>query len=421
MSMMFGVGSLMLFVATGIAIDISGVTKQDRATQDLADMAVLAAAASGYQELTDLQTIAENTVNANTKPGESFATILSITPQNAIQVEVRADYEMVIMGWFGHENSLVTNTAEAPPRGDGKLNLAMVLDVTGSMQGSKLTALQTAANELVDTFDVARAASSGNVMMSVVPFAHYVKIPVSNLGQPWLEVEPTAVHNWEYDLNECNTDGADDPTCVPDLVPRSDTLSWNGCMGSRHAPYHITPDFGTSRLQGFAARGSCRSELLPLTTDFTAIRNNISGLTAEYETYIPSGLTWGWRTLSPNAPFTEADTADKNERKRALLLMTDGENTYSYGGTNPSFNGVYHWEEDQVAADAMTTQMCTDIKADGITIYTVAFEVTDASTQNMLRNCASDPGKYYDARSSIELETAFGSIGDELAEVRLSR
>ena len=37
---------------------------------------------------------------------------------------------------------------------------------------------------------------------------------------------------------------------------------------------------------------------------------------------------WGWRVLSPTAPFTEGRAYTANDNKKILVLMTDGENTY---------------------------------------------------------------------------------------------
>jgi len=426
-AMMFAISLMVIFMGAGVAYDSFGTTKQFQHTQHLADMAALAAATSGEQELVDIQQVAENSINANAGIPNDYTAIATITPENAIQVTVSKTYEMQFMGTFGHGNKSITALAEAPPRGDGKLNLALVLDTTGSMEGSKLTALQTAANELIDTFETpANASSSDNVMISVVPFARYVRIPMTYIAEPWLEVQPTSENTWNHDLNGCgdnDDDGEiDDPSCVPNNEERTATISWSGCMGSREAPWNTRAHYNPGKkLQGFAGGGSCHTEMLPLTSDMEAVKSTISSFEAEDKTYIPSGLMWGWRTLTPEAPLVEANTPDRNDRKSALLLMTDGNNTRSHGGTNDSFNGVFHWNSDQADADATTTEICTKIKEDDIIIYTVAFEVTDAATLTMLQGCATDSGKYFNAGDAIALEDAFGAIGQELAEVRLSK
>ena len=49
------------------------------------------------------------------------------------------------------------------------------------------------------------------------------------------------------------------------------------------------------------------------------------------------------------------------------------------------------------------------------------FDVTDASIETLLRNCASDPAKSYVANDAGELLTAFADIGASLTELRLTR
>ncbi len=45
-------------------------------------------------------------------------------------------------------------------------------------------------------------------------------------------------------------------------------------------------------------------------------------------TSIGEGAAWGWRTLSPGAPFTEGRPYGAEENQKVLVLMTDGQNTY---------------------------------------------------------------------------------------------
>jgi hypothetical protein len=370
--------------------------------------------------------IARDTIDENNFIGDSLTTNLVITPDNTIRVVVTGQYKMSLMGMFGYNSTDVSVLAEAPPKGAAKLNLALVLDTTGSMSGSKITTLKSAADELVDSLTT---GDPGEVMISVVPFARYVKIPMSYEGSTWLEVEPLHEHCWDK-LDEdasvgCVVDPDDedgDLTCATEVYyEHCEDLSWYGCVGSRAEPWDTRDYYGGVQLQGFAGGGSCHSELLPMTTNVADVKATIAALETEEETFIPQGLMWGWRTLTPDEPLTEANVADYAERKHVLLLMSDGMNTRSYGGTNETFNGVFHWEDDTADADADTAAICSSIKDDDIIIYSVAFEVTDADTIDMLRNCATDPSKFFDADDDIELETAFSDIGEELAQVRLSR
>ncbi len=43
----------------------------------------------------------------------------------------------------------------------------------------------------------------------------------------------------------------------------------------------------------------CGTEILDLTSNTNKVKSHIQSLTPHGETYIPSGLIWGWRMLSP--------------------------------------------------------------------------------------------------------------------------
>jgi len=80
--------------------------------------------------------------------------------------------------------------------------------------------------------------------------------------------------------------------------------------------------------------------------------------------------------------------------KRFLIFMTDGENNHA-------------------PDDTATQNLCDQIKADGVEIYTVAFEAPERGEQ-LLRYCASDDDHYFDADNQDEFLSAFDEIGDRI-------
>ena len=95
--------------------------------------------------------------------------------------------------------------------------------------------------------------------------------------------------------------------------------------------------------------------------------------------------------------------------------MTDGENTKS-----PSSSGS-HYNTNVTQADQYTLEMCDEIKAQDIVLYTVAFEITDTNTLNMIEDCATDPDSFFNADDAAELSDAFETIGASLTELALTR
>jgi len=425
-AIIFSISLVALFGVAGLAVDFVSMSQQHKKFQIFADAAVLSAVLSGKQEIAALQEIAEKTVAANNASGKVLTVETQILEGNVLQVNVSAQHETFFMRFFSASNTKISAIAQAPPK-SGLLNLAMVLDVTRSMEGTKLATLKTAANNLVD--EITQNPNSP-AMISVVPFAQYVSLPLSYKTAYWIDVEPAGNHCYDR-LNEANSTNCrqvgsgENQTTQCDAYVYDNICTWNewtGCMGSRAAPWNSTAEYALQKLQGFTTGDYCSADttMQPLTSNIEDVKSRISSLQAGRETYIPSGLLWGWRTLTPEAPLIEADTSDKDKRSKALLLMTDGENVRSLQGTG-TFGGVFHWGTDTTGTNTLVSQLCENIKSDGISIYTVAFDVADEAIKTILRSCASSPDKFFDAGNPEALTAAFKKVGDSLAQVRLSK
>ncbi len=157
--------------------------------------------------------------------------------------------------------------------------------------------------------------------------------------------------------------------------------------------------------------------MTPLSTDEAALTNKIDDLDANGWTYIPAGLHPAWQLLTPTAPFTEGlsfeDLAESKGTK-AIVLMTDGENTRA--PDYPTHNSM-----SQVLANEITGELCINIKQQNITIYTVAFDVTDPDIKDVLKKCATTTSHYFDAANADDLKAAFASIANSLRNISLSK
>ncbi len=79
------------------------------------------------------------------------------------------------------------NTSSTAAWGNVRMRVAMALDNTGSMgQDGKMPALQTAAKSLIDQLS-ALAKNTGDVYISIVPFAKDVNAGSSNYSQSWID------------------------------------------------------------------------------------------------------------------------------------------------------------------------------------------------------------------------------------------
>lgn len=181
--------------------------------------------------------------------------------------------------------------------------------------------------------------------------------------------------------------------------------------------------------------------LVRLTTTKTTVKNKIAAMTANGNTNIPIGLAWGWLTLSPDAPFSDGASYTDANTKKFVVLLTDGDNTNDVQN-NPNKSTYsalgYMWQERlrnktdsgflnedssaserSEAMDARMVLACTNMKAKGITIYTVRIDVS-GSASTALRDCASSTDKYFDIDSS-GLSAAFQNIAGSIGQLRIAQ
>jgi len=184
--------------------------------------------------------------------------------------------------------------------------------------------------------------------------------------------------------------------------------------------------------------------MLPLSTDATTINATISAMAANYSTAGQVGIAWGWYTLSPNfgiftgtsvpAGYDKLITTDPLTKvKKVMILMTDGEYNSAYGNGvisgNPVVSGSYYTTNDLInkAPDngdvyTQSNAMCTAIKASGVEVYTIAFQLdaTYPLRVALLNNCATDAAHALVATDQSQLNTIFQSLAQNLSTLRLT-
>ena len=80
------------------------------------------------------------------------------------------------------------------------------------------------------------------------------------------------------------------------------------------------------------------------------------------------------------------------------------------GGSTTDYN--------RAAALASFYSLCDHAKDNGVTVYTIAFQVKNKSIQHEMRNCASTPSHFYNVET-LDIEAAFSSIASQISALRL--
>lgn len=449
--------ALTLFVmlgCAGLAVDYSRGTSSRASMQQDLDATMIYLATERLRQGDDLDlTSAANTYMDGLRRQRAISGEVSVVVTAIDEYTIKGTASGVVksrlMQMLG-VNALNVVVDSEVASGSSPMEIAMVVDTTTSMSGAKLDELKTAAKSLVEkTLSVAK--NPGDTKISLVPFALHVNVGLSRRNESWIDVAPDKTST-SQDLCPSRPNATMVPgTCVPmsgsythdgvtypttwtqcDFVEgaetfqcgASDKIEWRGCVGSRDYPLDtLDAQYSTTRVPG-PSDIWCPSELTPLTDDQSELDDAIDALWADGNTYIPTGLMWGWRTLSNTAPFSEgvANGTKVNGQpvRKILVLMTDGENSaspsYAYEAGNP-----HHWGSDIDKANALTAEACANIKADGVEIYTVAFDVSDETIKGILDTCASKPSNFYDADSSGELIKSFETIAENLAALRIMK
>ena len=114
-----------------------------------------------------------------------------------------------------------------------------------------------------------------------------------------------------------------------------------------------------------------------LTNDWTALSSKVDAMQPVGNTNQAIGLQMGWQSLTA-APFTVPAMDPNYQYNQVIILLTDGLNTEDRWYTNAS------------SIDARQQKTCDNIKAAGITIYTVQVNTGSDPTSTLLQSCASD-------------------------------
>ena len=387
-SIFFAIAAVPLLLTVGVAVDMSRASRTQTVLQGAVDAATLAAGNNPELSNNEMKAIIDQYLASN---GAKDAVLNMNKPQinldkkaGELTVSVSGTINTSLMKLVGIGDMKIGAVSQVN-LGIQALEVALVLDNTGSMAGQKIADLKSSAKLLVSILNDEKSQYS-LLRFGVVPFSQHVNVGLANRNAMWINVPP-------------DTPGA----------------TWGGCVGSRPAP--LDEDIKNNTHYTGVSNVTCPSPISPLTSDLTMVNQELDSMVAIGNTFIPGGLLWGWNVLTDDGPYNQAlNKHDREDRrgKRALVLMTDGANTAS--PNNPANTG-----SDVAYSNGLTTRLCEAIKAEDIEVYTIAFQVPDVTIKDILEKCATSPEKAYDAANGKVLEAAFRSIAAELSALRLTR
>ena len=408
---LLGIALIPLMAAVGAAVDYSQANAARANLQNALDStALMLSKNAALQTNGALQTEATNTFNAlftatNAK-NPTVTASYSTTNGSQLVLTGSATVNTSFMSIIGVDSINITASSTST-WGNTRLRVALVLDNTGSMASSnKMTALKTASQNLLTQLQSA-AVTADDVYVSIVPFNKDVNVDASNVNSPWLRWDL-----WEAVNGKCsNTTYKTQSTCVAatKIWTPNNHSTWNGCVTDRDQNFDTTNDAPVAggTLYPTEQYSSCPVSLMGLTNNWTTLSSKITAMQPVGNTNQAIGLQMGWQSLTA-APFTVPDMDPNYKYQQVIILLSDGLNTQDRWYTNAS------------SIDARQQKTCDNIKAAGITIYTVQVNTDNAPTSTLLQSCATDPSKFFLLTSSAGIVTAFGQIGTALSNLRLA-
>lgn len=434
-----------LMLSAGFAVDIA----QLHNTKSHLGHALDAAVTSTARDLTvgkiapkDARGMVEIFLRANGDPefmdGDRLVLDSLVVDQskNTVEATAHVDVDLYFPLFRSGDTQRVTNISAAV-YSDKAIEVAMMLDVTGSMEGQKIKDLKTAANNAVDALLKGQDPKNPRVRVAIVPYAEAVNtgkladtVFVEKEGGPNLPPpvdEPlsasAATGNDDCATERKTKDGAAD---FSDDSPYAERRNKQGkvylAKVNRDDRIRVCP----------------KAKLVALTADKQKLLDAIKDFRADGVTAGGIAVQWGYYMLSPKwrSAITDAGLGSgpaKHDRKKVAkvaILMTDGQ-------FNTAFAGVRDDDTAQLKQGAKsrshTESLCANMRGDGIEIFTIGFDLNNKDmkrderdqAKSVLKNCSTADTSaikhYFEVSTGAELDRAFQDIARNIERLAITK
>ncbi len=423
----------MVIAAAGIATDLAVAYNAKARLMGALDKAALAVGSSSGTEA-ELQERMTNFFEANYPEeglGATFNVTLTLT-ENTITATASTRVDTLFMSVFGKEYIDISGVTEVVRELAG-IEAVLVLDVTGSMGGSNITALKTASTNFFDIM-FTNITDPEWLKIGIVPYADSV-----NVGKYGAGLNPDDSF---YDTPFVDAPAVDDyVNPASNITWGTGNNDWQGCVLERpgqqmtddNTPNWIMYRYPLRCLNYSWWSGTCinwttpnyscvTSQLQPLTNVQSTLQAVIDNLPTSGNTYSHLGMVWGWRIISPEYPFSEGVSYEHQDWTKTVILMTDGNNTIDSRYSGEGVTGDAGVSASVTDENEKLAEVCANMKAAGVRIYTVTFQSNiNETTKDYYRNCATSTSMYFEAPSDEDLVQTFEDIANQLSRLHVTR
>ncbi|MBU2582750.1 MAG: pilus assembly protein [Alphaproteobacteria bacterium] len=239
-SIFFGIMIIAILFVAAVAIDYSRLVTERVRDQRALDAAMLAA--STQLGADDAATVGEKMAKAyyaanRTQSTNSTLANVVIDPEDgSISAKTATDWKASLLraveGYFpGISQDRQVSVKAKVNRGNGTTEIALVLDNSGSMSGTYISDLKTAAKDLLKPV-FAGVEGSERVKVGVIPFAAAVNVGSLYQGASWIDSGgASAIHYENFSENRTRFQLFNDLN-----------IAWGGCVEARPGGLDVTDD-----------------------------------------------------------------------------------------------------------------------------------------------------------------------------------
>lgn len=333
-------------------------------------------------------------------------------PDNGlIAAELAQKVKTPFLSMAGLEELTVRAASNAILSGN-TIEVGLVLDITGSMQGDKLEEMKGAAKDFLDLV-MPDGLPDGKSKVALVPFADHV-----NVGRTFYNRVATSSTRYS------GTPGDDKRTCVRErnsssyrYTDAAPTNLFNGYPQKKTVEQCTGSGSNRSCINVQVTNDDCQTKqtIVPLSSDKASLKAKIDLLEARGSTAGHLGTAWGWNMVSPNwSSFWPTGSQpvpyETKNHVKVVVIMTDGEYNKKYTGSGSNTQAVSTCNNmKQQITDEMGRRKAK------VEVYTIGFGVGDNNTaRTTLQNCATSSTHYFFPYDGETLRAAFHSIGTQI-------
>lgn len=408
---------LMIILIGGMAVDLMRFETRRTTLQNTVDSAVLAAANLN-------QTIEAETLVKSFFEKSGFDPNLVTVPEPEEDIigqeedgsggtlvgrTVEANVDLSVDTFFMHMmgiDSLESVTASQASESIQNVEISLIVDISGSMSGNKMSTLKTEAKKFFrEVIDEER--TMGQTTISIIPYNHTVvagapllsRLNVnSGLGvvqepydYPGSLTQYPISHNYSncirfpdsmFEYDDLQAEYAALRAIVPPTLDNSgNPIAGTGTLLTRQGHFD---EGGNSYTKPTMSKRECdnnRTSIMVHESSIAKLDAHIDGLIADGNTAIDNGMKWGVALLDPamrpvvqslidaglasDAAVSRPGEYDSSETMKVVVLMTDGKNTRQRGLKTQYLNGPSRVWYSEDAADPDNSDYIVDNNKNG--------------------------------------------------------